>query len=119
VIALTAARVPQGLGGAMMVPVGRLALFRSVEKTQLIANNGLSASAGAGLDRAAGVAVPPKSATAQPADLGAEGDEQHHQCDNRNSHLSASSENPGSIAEYHCRQIASVQLPDTGPPVPR
>ena len=33
---LTAARVLQGLGGAMMVPVGRLVLFRSVEKTQLI-----------------------------------------------------------------------------------
>src|ERR1700749_4516359 len=37
VIALTAARVLQGLGGAMMVPVGRLVLFRSVEKAQLIA----------------------------------------------------------------------------------
>src|SRR6202035_2270196 len=34
---LTAARVLQGLGGAMMVPVGRLVLFRSVEKTALIA----------------------------------------------------------------------------------
>ena len=33
---LTAARVLQGLGGAMMVPVGRLVLFRSVEKTKLI-----------------------------------------------------------------------------------
>ena len=36
VIELTAARVLQGLGGAMMVPVGRLVLFRSVEKSQLI-----------------------------------------------------------------------------------
>ena len=33
---LTAARVLQGLGGAMMVPVGRLVLFRSVEKSELI-----------------------------------------------------------------------------------
>src|ERR1700735_1144607 len=33
---LTAARVLQGLGGAMMVPVGRLVLMRSVEKTELI-----------------------------------------------------------------------------------
>jgi EmrB/QacA subfamily drug resistance transporter len=37
VVELTAARVLQGLGGAMMVPVGRLVLFRSVEKTQLVA----------------------------------------------------------------------------------
>ena len=36
VIELTAARVLQGLGGAMMVPVGRLVLFRSVEKSQLV-----------------------------------------------------------------------------------
>jgi EmrB/QacA subfamily drug resistance transporter len=36
VIELTAARVLQGFGGAMMVPVGRLVLFRSVEKTALI-----------------------------------------------------------------------------------
>jgi EmrB/QacA subfamily drug resistance transporter len=36
VFQLTAARVLQGLGGAMMVPVGRLVLFRSVEKSQLI-----------------------------------------------------------------------------------
>jgi EmrB/QacA subfamily drug resistance transporter len=34
---LTAARVLQGFGGAMMVPVGRLILFRSIEKTALIA----------------------------------------------------------------------------------
>ncbi len=33
---LTAARVLQGFGGAMMVPVGRLVLFRSVEKATLI-----------------------------------------------------------------------------------
>ena len=33
---LTAARVLQGLGGAMMVPVGRLVLFRSVERSQLV-----------------------------------------------------------------------------------
>src|SRR5271170_6821866 len=36
-VELTAARVLQGLGGAMMVPVGRLVLFRSLEKTALIA----------------------------------------------------------------------------------
>ncbi len=36
-VELTAARVLQGLGGAMMVPVGRLVLFRSVEKTALVA----------------------------------------------------------------------------------
>jgi EmrB/QacA subfamily drug resistance transporter len=36
-VELTAARVLQGFGGAMMVPVGRLVLFRSVEKTALIA----------------------------------------------------------------------------------
>lgn len=36
VVQLTAARVLQGLGGAMMVPVGRLVLFRSVQKSQLI-----------------------------------------------------------------------------------
>src|SRR6201997_4231955 len=36
-VELTAARVLQGLGGAMMVPVGRLVLFRSVEKAALIA----------------------------------------------------------------------------------
>lgn len=34
---LTAARILQGLGGAMMVPTGRLVLFRSVERSQLIA----------------------------------------------------------------------------------
>jgi MFS family permease len=33
-IELTAARVLQGLGGAMMVPVGRLVLFRSVERSR-------------------------------------------------------------------------------------
>src|SRR5579863_10107468 len=37
VVELTAARVLQGLGGAMMVPVGRLVLFRSLEKSSLIA----------------------------------------------------------------------------------
>src|SRR3984893_1982653 len=35
-VELTAARVLQGLGGAMMVPVGRLVLFRSVERAQLV-----------------------------------------------------------------------------------
>jgi EmrB/QacA subfamily drug resistance transporter len=35
-VELTAARVLQGFGGAMMVPVGRLVLFRSVEKAALI-----------------------------------------------------------------------------------
>jgi len=34
---LVAARVLQGLGGAMMVPVGRLVLLRSVPKSELIA----------------------------------------------------------------------------------
>ena len=33
VLELTAARVLQGFGGAMMVPVGRLVLFRSVENS--------------------------------------------------------------------------------------
>ena len=37
VVELTAARVLQGLGGAMMVPVGRLVLFRSIDKAALIA----------------------------------------------------------------------------------
>src|ERR1700758_2050113 len=36
IVELTAARVLQGLGGSMMVPVGRLVLFRSVEKAALI-----------------------------------------------------------------------------------
>src|SRR5258706_588414 len=36
VLELTAARVLQGFGGSMMVPVGRLVLFRSVEKSQLV-----------------------------------------------------------------------------------
>jgi len=36
VVELTAARVLQGFGGAMMVPVGRLVLFRSLEKAELI-----------------------------------------------------------------------------------
>jgi EmrB/QacA subfamily drug resistance transporter len=36
VVELTAARVLQGLGGAMMVPVGRLVLFRSIDKAALI-----------------------------------------------------------------------------------
>ena len=36
VVELTAARVLQGFGGSMMVPVGRLVLFRSVEKSQLV-----------------------------------------------------------------------------------
>jgi len=34
--ALTGARVLQGIGGAMMVPVGRLVLLRNVEKSQLV-----------------------------------------------------------------------------------
>ncbi|GAN77962.1 MFS transporter [Acidisphaera rubrifaciens] len=34
---LVAARVLQGMGGAMMVPVGRLVLLRSVAKTELVA----------------------------------------------------------------------------------
>jgi EmrB/QacA subfamily drug resistance transporter len=36
-VELTAARVLQGLGGSMMVPVGRLVLFRSIDKAALIA----------------------------------------------------------------------------------
>jgi EmrB/QacA subfamily drug resistance transporter len=35
-VELTAARVLQGLGGSMMVPVGRLVLFRSIDKAALI-----------------------------------------------------------------------------------
>jgi len=35
-VELTAARVLQGLGGAMMVPVGRLVLFRSIERSELV-----------------------------------------------------------------------------------
>lgn len=34
--ALVAARFVQGIGGAMMVPVGRLVLLRSIEKAQLV-----------------------------------------------------------------------------------
>ncbi len=34
---LVAARILQGIGGAMMVPVGRLVLLRSVAKTELVA----------------------------------------------------------------------------------
>ena len=33
---LTGARIFQGIGGAMMVPVGRLVLLRSVEKSQMV-----------------------------------------------------------------------------------
>jgi EmrB/QacA subfamily drug resistance transporter len=35
-VELTAARVLQGLGGSMMVPVGRLVLFRSLDKAVLV-----------------------------------------------------------------------------------
>ena len=35
--ALVAARIVQGIGGAMMVPVGRLVLLRSVAKSELVA----------------------------------------------------------------------------------
>ena len=35
--AFTSARIMQGIGGAMMVPVGRLAILRSTEKRDLIA----------------------------------------------------------------------------------
>jgi len=35
--ALVAARVVQGLGGAMMIPVGRLVLLRSISRTQMLA----------------------------------------------------------------------------------
>ncbi len=47
VVELTAARVLQGFGGAMMVPVGRLVLFRSIEKAALDRHHGLLAGAGA------------------------------------------------------------------------
>lgn len=33
---LTAARVLQGMGGAMMVPVGRLVMFRSIERSEFV-----------------------------------------------------------------------------------
>ena len=36
IVELAAARVVQGIGGAMMVPVGRLVLLRSVEKSDLV-----------------------------------------------------------------------------------
>jgi EmrB/QacA subfamily drug resistance transporter len=36
VVELTLARVLQGFGGSMMVPVGRLVLFRSVERSELV-----------------------------------------------------------------------------------
>ncbi len=36
VIELTAARVLQGMGGAMMVPVGRLIMFRSIERSEFV-----------------------------------------------------------------------------------
>src|SRR6185369_11216323 len=35
-VELTAARVLQGMGGAMMVPIGRLVLLRSVSKSELV-----------------------------------------------------------------------------------
>ena len=35
-VEFTAARIVQGIGGAMMVPVGRLMILRSTEKTQLV-----------------------------------------------------------------------------------
>jgi EmrB/QacA subfamily drug resistance transporter len=36
IVELALARIVQGIGGAMMVPVGRLVLLRSVEKTDLV-----------------------------------------------------------------------------------
>ncbi len=36
IVELSLARIIQGIGGAMMVPVGRLVLLRSVEKTDLV-----------------------------------------------------------------------------------
>ena len=36
IVELTAARVLQGLGGAMMVPVGRLVLLRSIDRSELV-----------------------------------------------------------------------------------
>jgi EmrB/QacA subfamily drug resistance transporter len=36
IVELTAARVLQGVGGAMMVPVGRLVLLRSIDRTELV-----------------------------------------------------------------------------------
>ena len=51
-VELTAARVLQGLGGSMMVPVGRLVLFRSIDKVAVDRDDGLSAGAGAARPRA-------------------------------------------------------------------
>ncbi len=53
---LVAARILQGVGGAMMLPVGRLVLLRSVPKDRLIGGDGLGDHAGAGRpgDRPAG-----------------------------------------------------------------
>ncbi len=53
---LVGARILQGIGGAMMVPVGRLVLLRSVQKPELVRRDGLSHPAGADRagDRAAG-----------------------------------------------------------------
>ena len=36
VLELTSARILQGIGGAMLVPVGRLVLLKSVEKSELV-----------------------------------------------------------------------------------
>jgi len=36
IVELTSARVLQGVGGAMMVPVGRLVLLRSIDRTELV-----------------------------------------------------------------------------------
>jgi EmrB/QacA subfamily drug resistance transporter len=36
IVELTAARVLQGVGGAMMVPVGRLVLLRSIDRSELV-----------------------------------------------------------------------------------
>ena len=44
---LVAARILQGMGGAMMVPVGRLVLLRTVPKRELVGGDGLAHHAGA------------------------------------------------------------------------
>ncbi|HUK60274.1 MAG TPA: MFS transporter [Stellaceae bacterium] len=36
IVELTSARILQGVGGAMMVPVGRLVLLRSIDRTELV-----------------------------------------------------------------------------------
>ena len=57
---LVAARVLQGIGGAMMVPVGRLVLLRSVTKAEMVSGDDLADDPGAAWPaaRAAGGRLP-------------------------------------------------------------